>query len=85
MDKATLEHFLRILPDDATEISIPRHDSNEVLFNSDINKDNAAKLGATPSQKGTYRGPKKRWRIALSGISGVDATPMDISKLPSAD
>lgn len=86
MDRATLEHFLRILPGDASEISIPRHDSNEILFNSDlINKDNAQKIGAIPAQKGTYRGPKRRWRITLQSMIPSEGTPITIDSLPDAN
>lgn len=88
MDKQTLIQFLKILPDDATEISIPRHDSNEVIFNSDaITKETAPKIGAIPAQKGTYRGTKRRWRVLYGsaiGMEGIVAV-INTDNLPRSD
>lgn len=64
MDKNQLIRLLKRLPDDATEISIPQHNSNELIFNSDlITKKNADEAQVAPAQRGTYNGLKRRWRI----------------------
>lgn len=99
MDKLQLLRLIERLPDDATEISIPQHNSSELLFNSDaITKDNADQVGASPAQRGTYHGLKKRWRIQdlfkksmvqPSALNPIDSTfvgtTIDLEDIPSAD
>lgn len=98
MDKHTLIRLIQRLPDDATEIGIPQHNSTELTFSSDlITKDNAKEAKATVSQRGTYTGLKRRWRIkdefqhsmVQPNSANVDpryeGRPINLSEIPSAD
>lgn len=98
MDKDTLNRLTQRLPKDATEISIPHHDSRDLIFNSDIiTVQNAHEFKALPAQRGSYRGFKKRWRIqdefsqsmvqpnAQEGKDTAGGTPINLSDIPYAD
>jgi hypothetical protein len=90
------EQFLRLsqrLPNDATEIIIYGHDTSELTFNSDAN---CTQIGASPAQKGTYKGPKRRWRLTdvlevvdpnydrIAATPELQGTKIDLDAIPVA-
>lgn len=96
MTKDQLVRLLQRLPEDASELSIPAHNSSELIFNSDLlTKENAPQINALPAQRGTYSGLKKRWRIKDDFQQSMiqphkpddkyDGTPINLSDIPRAE
>lgn len=68
MDRETLLRLGQRLPNDATEIIVYGHDSVELSFNSSVD---CKAIGAILTQKGTYKGPKRRWRLTDDYIAAT--------------
>jgi|SRR6266513_5141579 len=85
MNRQELLQLFKNLPEDASDIIIRGAGSRELFFNSAVSHEDLRKVGATPAQKGTYRGPLKRWCLTSRVILDLEGIPIDPDTISEAD
>lgn len=72
MTKDLAIRLISQLPNDATHLIIKGHDTEEIFFCSEFD---CTQMHAEPAQKGSYKGPLKRWRFKELSLTAGPQLP----------